>query len=327
MKSAVIVTGGAGFIGRNLIAALNHRGENQIYVVDTLGRDEKWRNLAGLVFEDIWGIADFRQRVRENRLPKVRTIFHLGACSATDEADADYLLDNNYRTTRELCEWAQHAGTRFIYASSAATYGNGELGYDDSDEITLRLRPLNMYGYSKHMFDLWALRSARLKSIAGIKYFNVFGPGEDHKGHMRSVVNKAAAQIVEHGRVQLFRSHHPQYAHGQQLRDFVYVKDAVAQTLFYHDRPDVSGLFNCGTGQARSWLDLANAVFAALGREPVIEFIEMPDAIRDKYQYFTQADMTKARHAGYTHQPASLEASVKNYVQNHLQPAAPLAKK
>lgn len=321
MKPAIIVTGGAGFIGRNLVAALNQRGENPVYLVDSLGRDEKWRNLAGLVFEDIWGIADFRQRVREDRLPKTRTIFHLGACSATDEKDADYLLDNNYRTTRELCEWAQRTNTRFIYASSAATYGNGELGYDDSDAATPRLRPLNMYGYSKHLFDLWALRSARLKSIAGIKYFNVFGPGEDHKGHMRSVVNKAVGQIVEHGRVQLFRSHRPDYADGRQLRDFIYVKDAVEQTLFYHDRPEVSGLFNCGTGRARSWLDLAHAVFAALGREPVIEFIDMPAAIRGQYQYYTQADMRKAQEAGYTRPTAPLEDAVRDYVQNHLRPA------
>ncbi len=320
MKPAIIVTGGAGFIGRNLVEALNPRGETNVYIVDALGRDEKWKNLEGLAFEDVWTIGDFRQRVRTDSLPKIATIFHLGACSATDEMDADYLLDNNYRTTRELCEWSIRKGTRFIYASSAATYGNGEHGYDVSDGITPQLRPLNMYGYSKHMFDLWALQGDHLKSIAGIKYFNVFGPGEDHKQHMRSVINKAVSQIVETGKVKLFRSHRSDYADGEQLRDFVYVKDAVAQTLFYHDRPDVSGLFNAGTGTARSWKDLVNAVFAALGRKSEIEFIDMPESIRDKYQYYTKADMTKARAAGYTRACFTLEDAVRDYVQGYLIP-------
>jgi ADP-L-glycero-D-manno-heptose 6-epimerase len=315
MKPAIVVTGGAGFIGRNLVAALNQRGETNICLVDSLGRDAKWRNLAGLAFEDIWSIDDFRRRVRTGALPQIATLFHLGACSATDEADADYLLDNNYRTTRELCEWSLKNGTRFIYASSAATYGNGEQGYSDADVITPKLRPLNMYGYSKQVFDLWALRHGHLQAIAGLKYFNVFGPGEDHKGHMRSVVNKAAGQIMEQGKVQLFRSHRPDFADGEQLRDFVYVKDAVAQTLFYHDWPDVSGLFNCGTGQARSWKNLAQAVFAALGKDPVIEFIDMPAAIRGQYQYFTQADMAKARAAGYTRNCFTLEEAVRDYLQ------------
>jgi ADP-L-glycero-D-manno-heptose 6-epimerase len=320
MKPGIIVTGGAGFIGRNLVDGLNRRGEANVYIVDALGHGEKWRNLVGLAFEDVWGIDEFRRRVRADSLPKIETVFHLGACSATDETDADYLLDNNYRTTRELCEWSLKKGVRFIYASSAATYGAGEHGYSDADETTPKLRPLNMYGYSKHLFDLWALRSGHLRSIAGIKYFNVFGPGEDHKGEMRSVINKAVSQIVETGKVRLFRSHRPEYADGEQVRDFVYVKDAVAQTLFYRDRPDVSGLFNCGTGKARSWKDLANAVFGALGREPVIEFMDMPASIRDKYQYYTQADMTKARSAGYTRAFFALEDAVRDYVLNHLAP-------
>ncbi|MDR0902584.1 MAG: ADP-glyceromanno-heptose 6-epimerase [Opitutaceae bacterium] len=318
MHPSIIVTGGAGFIGRNLVETLNQRGETNIYIVDKLGRDEKWRNLLGLAFEDAWGIDDFRQRVRDDRLPPIATIFHLGACSATDETDADYLLDNNYRTTRELCEWSLKKGARFIYASSAATYGAGEHGYNDSDEVTPLLRPLNMYGYSKHMFDLWALRHGHLGAIAGIKYFNVFGPGEDHKAHMRSVINKAVTQIVATGKVQLFRSHRPDYKDGEQLRDFVYVKDAVAQTLFYHDNPKVSGLFNAGTGRALSWNDLARAVFAALGRAPVIEYIDMPETIREKYQYYTKSDTAKARAAGYTREAFTLEDAVRDYVVNYL---------
>jgi ADP-L-glycero-D-manno-heptose 6-epimerase len=286
--------------------------------VDKLGHDEKWRNLLGLAFEDAWSIDDFRRRVRANTLPPIATIFHLGACSATTETDADYLLDNNYRTTRELCEWSLKNGARFIYASSAATYGAGEHGYDDSDTVTPLLRPLNMYGYSKHLFDLWALRRGHLRAIAGVKYFNVFGPGEDHKGDMRSVINKAVTQIVETGKVRLFRSHRPDYKDGEQLRDFVYVKDAVAQTLYYHDHPEVSGLFNAGTGRARSWNDLARAVFAALGREPLIEYIDMPEPIREKYQYYTKSDTAKARAAGYTREALTLEAAVRDYVVNYL---------
>jgi ADP-L-glycero-D-manno-heptose 6-epimerase len=273
MRPAIIVTGGAGFIGRNLVEELNKRGEVRIYLVDALGLAEKWRNLQGLVFEDIWTIDDFRRRVQTDSLPEIATLFHLGACSATDEADADYLLNNNYRTTRELCEWSLKRGTRFIYASSAATYGDGDLGYSDNDETTLKLQPLNMYGYSKHLFDLWALRNGHLKSIVGIKYFNVFGPGEDHKGHMRSVVNMAISKIIASGKMQLFRSYRPEFADGEQLRDFVYVKDAVEQTLFYHYNSTVSGLFNCGTGKARSWKSLVNSVFAVLGKERFFRFL------------------------------------------------------
>ena len=316
----MVVTGGAGFIGRNLVEALNQRGEANIYIVDSLGQGEKWRNLKGLAFEDIWEIGDFRRRIRTDSLPEISTVFHLGACSATDEQDADFLLDNNFRTSREVCEWSLRRGARFIYASSAATYGDGEHGYDDSDENTPRLCPMNMYGYSKHMFDLWALRHGHLKSIAGIKYFNVFGPGEDHKGAMRSVVSKAFSQITATGRVQLFRSHRPEYADGEQVRDFVYVGDAVAQTLHYHDYPNVSGLFNCGSGTASSWRKLALAVFAALGREPCLEFIDMPDAIREKYQYHTLADTRKARSSGFTRPFLGLENAVRYYVQGFLAP-------
>lgn len=251
------------------------------------------------------------------RIPSpVSTLFHLGACSATDEQDADYLLDNNYRTTRELCEWSLGRKVRFIYASSAATYGDGGHGYSDSDENTPKLSPLNMYGYSKHLFDLWALRHRHMNAIAGIKYFNVFGPGEDHKGEMRSVVTKAIAQIAASGSVRLFRSHRPDYADGEQVRDFVYVRDAVEQTLFFHDNPGVCGLFNCGSGRASSWRKLALAVFAALGREPRLEFIDIPQSIREKYQYHTLADTRKIQSAGYTRPFLALEEAVMDYVGN-----------
>lgn len=320
MNGKIVVTGGAGFIGRNLIAGLNARGEERIVVVDHLGTSEKWANLVGLRFEDYLEKDEFRRRVREDRLDGVRAILHMGACSATTERDASYLVDNNYQFTRELCEWALTHAARFVYASSAATYGDGRLGYSDADAVTPTLIPLNMYGYSKHLFDLWALNKGVLGMIAGLKYFNVYGPFEDHKDDMRSVVHKAFGQISATGKVSLFKSYKDDYADGEQVRDFVYVQDAVQLTLHLLENPAMSGLFNCGTGQARSWNALARAVFAAMGRKPQIDYIEMPAALRGKYQYHTQADMTKVRAAGYEHAFTSLEDGVGAYVKTHLLP-------
>ena len=317
-QSWTIVTGAAGFIGRNVAAELNRRGEERLLLVDDLGTDERWKNLRGLTFGEICSIRAFRERLRADDLPAVKAVYHLGACSATTETNADYLLDNNFHYTRELCEWCLGAGARFVYASSAATYGGGEQGYSDDDAATPGLVPLNMYGMSKQLFDLWALRHGVLGKIAGLKYFNVYGPGEDHKGDMRSVVHKAHGQIRETGAVKLFKSYKPEYKDGEQVRDFVYVKDAVDVTLFCGENPKASGLFNCGTGQARSWNDLAKAVFAALGRKPKIEYIEMPVALRGKYQYFTQAEMGKLRAAGYTKAFTALEDGIREYVQGHL---------
>lgn len=318
-QSWIVVTGGAGFIGSNVVGELNRRGETRILVVDNLGSDERWKNLRGLEFEDIWPAARFRDAVRGGqRLPSVRVVYHLGACSSTTETNADYLLDNNYQYTRELCEWCLEHHVRFVYASSAATYGDGSRGYSDADEATKQLWPLNMYGMSKHLFDLWALRHGLLRNIAGLKYFNVYGPREDHKGDMRSVVHKAYHQIRESGVVRLFKSYRPEFKDGEQKRDFIYVKDAVAATLFLGDHPEVGGLFNCGTGQARSWNDLARAVFAAMGLEPNIEYIEMPVGLRGKYQYFTQAEMNKLHAAGFSANFTSLEEGVRDYVRNYL---------
>ena len=313
-----LVTGGAGFIGSNLIAALNERGQRNILVVDDLGTDEKWRNLVGLEFTDYWDKDDFRFAVRNDALGEIDAVFHLGACSSTTERNASYLADNNYRFSRELCEWCAVHDVRFIYASSAATYGDGSAGYADDCERLAALRPLNMYGYSKHMFDLWADHHGAFDRIAGLKYFNVYGPNEAHKGDQRSMVHKAWGQIRENGRVRLFKSHRPDFADGEQLRDFVYVKDAVSATLFFYDHRDVSGLFNCGTGQARSWNDLARAVFAAMGREPQIEYIDMPEALRGKYQYRTEAEMTKLQGVGCSEPFTTLENGIKDYVQNYL---------
>ena len=311
MPKRIVVTGAAGFIGRNVVAELNARGVDDLILVDHLGHDEKWRNLLGLRFEDFLNPAEYLQRHAQI---EADAIIHLGACSATTERDADFLLANNYRYTRTLATHAVDRGVRFIYASSAATYGDGRHGYSDDDTVTPTLRPLNMYGYSKQMFDLWALKSGLLDRIVGLKYFNVFGPYEDHKGDMRSVVHKSFDQIMKTGEISLFKSYRDDFADGEQLRDFIYVNDVVAVTLFFLEQPRVGGLFNCGTGRARSWKDLALAVFKSMNREPHIQFIEMPEVLKGKYQYFTQADVRKLRAAGYAKPFMELEDGVQDYV-------------
>ncbi|MBN2171009.1 MAG: ADP-glyceromanno-heptose 6-epimerase [Candidatus Krumholzibacteriota bacterium] len=316
MGPRIIVTGGAGFIGSNLVAALNARGERDILLVDSLGDGPKWRNLVGLEFADYLDKAELRERLRAGRLDAPAVVFHLGACSDTTEPDAGYLMDNNTRYTRELCEWSLAAGARFIYASSAATYGDGSRGYDDADAVTPGLRPLNMYGLSKQLFDLWALRRGLFERIVGLKYFNVYGPGEDHKGAMRSVVHKAFTQIAAGGTLALFRSHRPEYRDGEQRRDFVFVGDAVAVTLHFWEHPERAGLFNCGTGRARTWRDLARAVFAAMGRAERIRFIDMPLELRGRYQYHTEAATAKLRAAGCEPPPTSLEDGVRATIEH-----------
>lgn len=314
----LIITGGAGLIGSNLATALNARGYRNLVIVDHLNHPAKQANLETLTYTDFIDKQDFRRLFTSGRQPPAAAVFHLGACSSTTETDAAYLDDNNLAYTRELCEWTRRQQARFIYASSAATYGDGSRGYRDDETDIPNLQPLNLYGLSKQKFDLWALENRLFDQIAGIKYFNVFGPGEDHKGDMRSVVNKAFRQIEESGRLELFRSHRPDYQDGMQERDFVYVKDAVAITLFFFDHPDVSGIFNAGTGRTHTWLDLANAVFAALGREPRIDFIDMPETLRDKYQYYTLADIRKLRAAGFDAAFQPLAESVADYAQNRL---------
>lgn len=319
MSRPIIITGAAGFIGRNTVAALNARGCTNLVLVDQLGTNDKWRNLRGLEFEELLAPDRFLVLAEAQRAPLPDAVIHLGACSATTERDADFLLENNTHYTRQLCEWSLGHGARFIYASSAATYGDGTQGYSDAEDGLTALRPLNMYGQSKHLFDLWARRHGLFARIAGLKYFNVFGPFEDHKGDMRSLVHKAYGQILARGWIELFESDRPGYAHGEQKRDFIYVKDAVDVTLHFLEHRGTSGLFNCGTGQARTWLDLARALFAAMGRPPDIRFIPLPPALRGKYQYFTQADTAKLRGAGYTRHFTPLEESVRDYVRTHLQ--------
>ena len=322
ISPSILVTGGAGLIGSALIHALNLRGQEDILVTDVLGKDAKWKNLSPLRFADYQQADSFLDRLEcePESLRSIRTIYHLGACSATTEADAGYLMENNFGYTKRLAEWSLQSGIRFVYASSAATYGDGIRGMDDGTAHLETLRPLNAYGYSKHLFDLHAKRNGWLDKIAGIKYFNVFGPNEWHKGEMRSLVAKAYEQILETGKVRLFRSHRSDYKDGEQVRDFVYVKDAVAMTLHIADNPTANGLFNIGTGNPRTWVDLATALFTALGRKPDIEFIDMPDHIRNQYQYHTCADISRLKATGWKTGPTSLEDSVHDYVVNYLVP-------
>ena len=313
-----IVTGGAGFIGSNVVKALNDRGETDILVVDDLNNPLKERHLSRLKYSAYLDKRELRPALRKGQFADATAIFHLGACSSTTEKNADYLADNNTAFTRELAEWCLDGGRRFVYASSASTYGAGECGYSDDEAIIPRLKPLNLYGQSKQAFDLIALEKGWFRQIVGLKFFNVFGPNEDHKGNMRSMIHQAYGQILQSGRIRLFKSYHPDYPDGGQLRDFVYVKDVVAEILYFHDNPSKNGIFNCGTGKARSWLDLGNAVFRAMDREPNIEFIEMPEQLRAHYQYFTEADMSKTRAAGFSHAFLPLEDAVADYVRNHL---------
>ena len=322
-NARVLVTGGAGFIGSALVWALNRRGCDHIVVCDRLGADEKWRNLTPLRFADYVEADDLLPRLQSGALGKFDLVLHLGACSSTTETDAGFLIRNNYEFTKDLAAWslgqkARGRKTRFVYASSAATYGDGSAGMEDNAGQLDQLRPLNMYGYSKHLFDLHARREGFLNQIVGLKYFNVFGPNEGHKGDMRSLVHKSFGQVQAEGVIRLFKSYRSDFRDGEQKRDFLYVKDAAAMTLHLAAAPKANGLFNIGSGAARTWLDLSRAVFAALKRKPKIEFIEMPEAIRAKYQYFTQANLSRLRAAGYTAAVTPLENAVSDYVRNYL---------
>jgi ADP-L-glycero-D-manno-heptose 6-epimerase len=315
----IIVTGGSGFIGSALIAALNAQDIRDILVVDILSNDEKWKNLRQLSFTDYLEAQDFLEIITAGKfnLP-VEAVFHLGACSSTTEINASYLIKNNFEYSKAVASFALDKKARYIYASSAATYGDGSKGFSDEHEKLSSLVPLNMYGQSKQMFDLWALGNGMLKKIVGLKYFNVFGPNEYHKAEMRSFVLKGFEQIKQTGKVRLFKSYNPQYPDGGQMRDFLYVKDAVDMTLFFLENKKANGIFNIGTGRPRTWLDVANALFAAMNQKPNIEFVDMPPSVKNQYQYFTQADITKIRAAGYKKDITPLEDSVKDYVQNYL---------
>ena len=311
----ILVTGGAGLIGSAIVWQLNRLGYQRVLISDRLDLSEKWRNLVPLRFLDYIDADELLTELP--KLDDIETVYHLGACSATTEKDSAFLMRNNFEYTKTLAHWALETGARFVYASSAATYGAREDDFREDLPID-SLRPLNMYGYSKHLFDQYALRAGWADKVVGLKYFNVFGPNEDHKGDMRSVVHKAFNQIRSTGKLELFRSHRPDFADGCQQRDFLYVKDAVAMTIHLARASHAGGLYNLGSGQAHTWLDLGRAIFAALDLEPNIEFIPMPEQLRGKYQYRTCATIDRLRSTGYDAGITPLADSVADYIRNYL---------
>lgn len=318
LDGRIIVTGGAGLIGSAVIWFLNRQLRENILVADALDKSDKWKNLAALSFFDYLEGSDLRRRLREapESLGPISCVFHLGACSDTRERDSAYLLDNNYAFTRELAEWCMARDVRMVYASSAATYGDGARGF--SEKVALnKLRPLNAYGYSKHLFDCHAEKQGWFEKLLGLKYFNVYGPNEQHKGDMRSVVNKAFEQIQTSGRVGLFRSYRPEFADGDQRRDFLYVKEAAEITVKLATS-SASGLYNVGSGEIHTWNELAQAVFDAVGQLPQIDYIDMPEGLRERYQYHTQADMRKLAELQLDYQKYTLREGIFDYVRNYL---------
>jgi len=317
----IVVTGAAGFLGSATVWALNARGITDIVCVDTRPTAEGTANLAPLIFAQYVPHQQWLAEVRAGEWKsRLRAVIHLGACSSTTEQNWDYLRENNLEYSKIVCEATLAAGARFIVASSAATYGDGAQGYSDDHAGLDELKPLNLYGRSKHDFDLWARDTGCLDQIASLKYFNVYGPNEWHKGDMRSMVCKGYEQIRDTGRVRLFKSDRPEYPDGGQRRDFVYVKDAIAMTLWLLDHPEHNGIFNIGTGESTDWNRLMRAIFAAVNRDPHIDYFDMPADLAKAYQYDTCADMTKLRAAGYGDPVMSVENAVHDYVTKYLVP-------
>ncbi|TNE96411.1 MAG: ADP-glyceromanno-heptose 6-epimerase [Deltaproteobacteria bacterium] len=317
----ILVTGAAGFIGSVLARELNKLDRTDLILVDRLGTDEKWKNLRNVQFDEFIHADDLFQSGMEELLDMVDFIFHIGACSSTTERNVDFLMDNNVNYSKSLWALAVQKKIPMIYASSAATYGDGNLGYSDEHNKTDELMPLNAYGWSKQVFDQWVLkRSQTPPKWFGLKFFNVYGPNEYHKDDMRSLVHKGFGQINETGKVKLFKSHKEGFKDGEQLRDFIYVKDvcrAMIEMCLDEGKAE-NGIYNLGTGQARSFKDLAIATFKAMGKEEKIEYFDMPEAIRGQYQYYTQADMSKFQKNFPKFKFSSLEEGVTDYVQNHL---------
>jgi ADP-L-glycero-D-manno-heptose 6-epimerase len=311
----IVLTGGAGFIGSCLLWRLNKEGLSNIIVVDNPITTEKERNLEGKKFSSFIDKDSFLSLIISNKLDRnVDTIFHLGACTSTTLTDMAYFIKNNVEYSKKLAEYSISKNIRFIYASSGATYGDGTHGFSDEDETTLKLKPLNHYGYSKHLFDLWIIKTGFVRNVVGLKYFNVFGPNEYHMKEMRSVVAKSFDEVIRNKKIRLFKSYKKEYKDGAQKRDFIYVKDAVDATYYFFKNRDKNGIYNIGTGRARTWNELAKALFNALDMEPNIEYFDIPQNLKDKYQYFTQAEISKLRQAGYKKDFYSLEDAVKEYV-------------
>lgn len=310
-----LVTGGAGFIGSCLIWKLNSIGLGDIIVADVVERNKDWKNLEGKLYKDYIDKDKLLDYLKDNKLNKdIDIVVHFGACTDTTVKDVSYLTRNNYLYSKELAQWALKHGKRFLYASSAATYGAGECGYSDDDEVTLKLKPLNEYGRSKQLFDLWVIENKLQNEFVGFKFFNVYGPNEYHKADMRSMVNKGYYQIKDTGKIRLFKSYRPEYKDGEQRRDFIYVKDALEIVWYFIEHPDKKGIFNVGCGKAKTWNELAWALFSALNMKPDIEYFDMPRGVREQYQYYTKADFTKLREAGCDCKFTTLNQAVKDYV-------------
>ncbi len=322
----IVVTGGAGFIGSVLARKLNALGRKDLLIVDQGAKGAPHeQNLSRILHQTYCDADSFIRRLEGGVFDgSIEAIFHEGACSSTTEMNLEFLKENNTLYTRRLAEWCVKHGVYFSYASSAATYGNGELGYSDADELTPRLKPLNPYGQSKLDFDIWAIQNGYNRQITGFRYFNVYGPNEYHKGDMRSVVHKGFEQIRDTGGIKLFKSYKPEYADGGQMRDFIYVKDVADAVLWFWKNPAHKGIFNLGTGKAQSWNDLAEGLFAAMGKPKKIEYVEMPEKLRGQYQYFTEADMAKLRSTGCPVPFRNLAAGIDDYVKNHLQQPNPV---
>ena len=316
----IVLTGGAGFIGSCTLRQLNDMGYENILVVDNLGKSEKWKNLVGKNFIDYIHKEDFLKTIckDKNHFGKIDAVIHFGACSSTLCTDLEYLKKNNYNYSIKICKWALGRKARFIYASSAATYGDGKQGFEDREDELEKLKPINSYGYSKHLFDLWLLNKKLFSKVVGLKFFNVFGPNEYHKGEMRSLVHKAFYQIGKTQKIRLFKSHREEYEHGEQKRDFVYVKDCTKIIYDLMTNPQVCGLFNLGSGKANSWNALAGAIFAAMGKREVIEYFDMPQKLVKSYQYFTQAPMEKLSMAPVKLEFTPLVEAIDDYIKNYL---------
>ncbi len=317
----IIVTGAAGFIGSVVLRVLAEEGHRGLVAVDRLGATDKWKNLLGKKIVDYVDHADFLERVERGAYDreKVEAVVHIGARTDTTETDTDLLLRLNFEYSRRLCTWAHRRGVRFVYASSAAVYGDGALGFSDADDLTPRLRPLNGYAFTKWLFDNWVLENGLGSTVAGLRFFNVYGPNESHKGRMASVVYHAYPRAKREGVVELFESDRPGIAHGEQKRDFVWVKDVARVVSFLVRQPRANGIFNLGSGGARTFRDLGESLLAACGRpKSGVRYVPMPGDLKGKYQYFTEANLERLRAAGYTDPMTSLEDGVREYVQEHL---------
>jgi ADP-L-glycero-D-manno-heptose 6-epimerase len=316
----IVITGAAGFIGSVLAKTLNKRVNEELLLVDNLGQKEKWKNLRNI---NCYGFADRDNFIRDIESGKfsaknINAVLHIGACTNTTEYNVDYLFRQNFDYSVRLCNWCMENGIRFIYASSASVYGDGSLGFSDNDELTEKLQPLNPYGFSKWMFDQWVLKTGKINSVTGLRFFNVFGPNEYHKDTMASVIYRYFPTVKKEKIIRLFKSYKQGIGHGEQKRDFVYVKDIVSVIEFFMENKNINGIYNLGSGRARSYNDLGKSIFSALDYKFKVEYFDMPEVLRDKYQYFTEADLSKLRDAGYKKPFMELEDAVGDYVKNYL---------